>query len=133
MLLAGGALIKKSFNDAYSLIEDMTQNQNQWGSERTPIWKTQPKAGMYEVNDFDHMNARVYALYHKLDNLSIAQHMVGQFKHRSTTCRDGSTLEQCGAKAPHAFSFFFSIDKTCTIRTTLYTQSHLQLLMLTNY
>ena len=32
--VAGGALMNKPFNDAYALIEDMTQNHYQWGSER---------------------------------------------------------------------------------------------------
>jgi len=55
---AGGALMNKSFNDVYGLIDDMAQNHYQWGSERTPVEKTQPNGGMYEVDDFDHMNAR---------------------------------------------------------------------------
>ena len=69
---AGGALMNKRFNDPYALIEDMAQNHYQWGSERAQVEKTQPKAGMYEVSNLDHMNARVDALYHKLDNLSLA-------------------------------------------------------------
>ena len=37
---AGGALMNKPFNDAYSLIEDMAQNHYQWGSERAQVEKT---------------------------------------------------------------------------------------------
>lgn len=68
---AGGALMNKPFNDAYSLIEDMAQNHYQWGSERAQVEKAQPKPGMYEVSNLDHMNARVDALYHKLDNMTL--------------------------------------------------------------
>jgi hypothetical protein len=41
----GGALMNKSFNDAYDLIEDMAQNHYQFLSERIPVEKTQPKGG----------------------------------------------------------------------------------------
>ncbi|KAK2393252.1 hypothetical protein QL285_055218 [Trifolium repens] len=68
---AGGALMDKPFKEAYELIENMAQNHYQWGSERTPVEKTQPKGGMYEVSSFDHMNAKVDALTQKIDNLTV--------------------------------------------------------------
>ena len=60
---AGGALMDKPFQEAYELIENMAQNHYQWGSERTPVEKSQPKGGMHEVSNFDHMNAKVDALF----------------------------------------------------------------------
>ena len=33
----GGALMDKPYNKAYQLIESMTQNHYQWGSERTSV------------------------------------------------------------------------------------------------
>ncbi|MCH87321.1 hypothetical protein A2U01_0008188, partial [Trifolium medium] len=67
----GGALMDKPFAEAYQLIENMAQNHYQWGSERTPVEKSQPKGGMYVVSSLDHMNAKVEALTQKLDNLTV--------------------------------------------------------------
>ncbi|XP_039687866.1 uncharacterized protein [Medicago truncatula] len=69
---AGGALMDKPFKEAYELIQNMAQNHYQSGSERTPVEKSQSKGGMHEVSNLDHMNAKVDALFHKLDNLKIA-------------------------------------------------------------
>jgi len=69
---AGGALMDKPFKEAYELIENMAQNYYQWGRERTPLEKSQSKGGMHEVSNLDHMNAKVDALFHKLDNLKLA-------------------------------------------------------------
>lgn len=68
---AGGALMNKPFAEAWGLIEDMAQNHYQWGSERALAEKGQPKAGMYEVSSFDHLSAKVDALYKKIDSLTI--------------------------------------------------------------
>jgi hypothetical protein len=68
---AGGALMNKSFDEAWGLIEDMAQNHYQWGSERALAEKGQPKAGMYEVRSFDHLSAKADALYKKIDSLTI--------------------------------------------------------------
>jgi len=75
-VVAEGALMYNPLNDVYALIEDMAQNHYRWGSERTPIEKTKPNGGMYEVIDFDHMNAQVDALYQRLDNLLSLYHLL---------------------------------------------------------
>lgn len=59
------------FTEAYQLIKNMARNQYQWGSECTPVEKSQTKGGMYEVNVLDHVNAKVDALTKKIDNLNI--------------------------------------------------------------
>ncbi|MCH97087.1 hypothetical protein A2U01_0018080, partial [Trifolium medium] len=68
---AGGTLMNNPFNDAYGLIEDMAQNHYQWGSERAPVEKSQPRGGMYEVSSLDHLNAKFDAFTQKIDSLSI--------------------------------------------------------------
>ncbi|MCI87343.1 putative transposable element protein, partial [Trifolium medium] len=40
---AGGALMDKSYDEAKKLIENMAQNHYQWGRERIPVEKPQPK------------------------------------------------------------------------------------------
>lgn len=42
---ASGTLMNKPFDDAYALIESMTQNHCQWGRECAHVKKTQPKGG----------------------------------------------------------------------------------------
>ncbi|XP_052198388.1 uncharacterized protein LOC127805673 [Diospyros lotus] len=44
---AGGALMDKSFDDAYTLLEDMAANNYQWNPDRTPQRRT---AGVYEID-----------------------------------------------------------------------------------
>ena len=68
---AGSTLMDKPYNEAYQLIESMTHNHYQWGSERTSVEKPQPKGGMYELSSFDHVNAKVDALTQKIENLTI--------------------------------------------------------------
>lgn len=63
--------MSKPFNDANALIENMVHNHYQWGSEHILVENSQPKGGMYEVSNFDHMNAKVDSLAQKIDNLSI--------------------------------------------------------------
>lgn len=41
------------------------------GSECAPVEKIQPKGGIYEVSNFNHMNAKVDALTQKIDNFNI--------------------------------------------------------------
>ncbi|XP_058783187.1 uncharacterized protein LOC131657848 [Vicia villosa] len=43
---AGGTLMDKPYDEAYQLIENMAQNHYQWGSERTPVEKSQTKGGI---------------------------------------------------------------------------------------
>lgn len=56
----------KPFKKAYQLIENMAQNDCQWGSDRTSIERSQTKGGMYEINGLDHVSAKVDALKQKL-------------------------------------------------------------------
>lgn len=70
-IVAGRALMNKVFIDAYALIDIMAQNHYQWGSERAPVEKIQPKGDIYEVSNFNYMNAKVDALTQKVDNFNI--------------------------------------------------------------
>ena len=69
---AGGALMNKPYADAYQLIESMAQNHYQWGTERTNVEKPQPKTGMYEISNLDHVNAKVDALVQKIESLNVS-------------------------------------------------------------
>ena len=56
---AGGALMNKTYIEAYALIENMAQNHYQWTSERDIIASSPSKkeAGMYEISSLDHLAA----------------------------------------------------------------------------
>lgn len=87
-IAAGGALIDKPFQEAYQLIENMTQSHYQWGSEWTQVEKSQTKGGMYEVNGIDHVSAKVDALSQKIENLTIT--------HAATVDAVTPNCEICG-------------------------------------
>lgn len=98
---ADRALMNKPFDKAYALIKDIVQNQYLWGSEHTPVEKTEsshPKSKMYEVSNFDHMNAKMDALAQKVDNLSITSstnvtaitircEIIGTLGHATNECQ----------------------------------------------
>lgn len=59
---ADGALMDKPFNEAYQLVENMSQNHYQWGNKRDQVEKTPQKGGMFEVNGLECLSAKVDAL-----------------------------------------------------------------------
>ncbi|XP_020249380.1 uncharacterized protein LOC109826769 [Asparagus officinalis] len=65
---AGGALMNKTIDEAYTLIEDMAQNHYQWANERAPQTS---KGGKYEIDALDHISSKVDALFKKVEGLSI--------------------------------------------------------------
>ncbi|XP_020266822.1 uncharacterized protein LOC109842344 [Asparagus officinalis] len=64
----GGALMNKTIDEAYTLIEDMAQNHYQWANERAPQTS---KGGKYEIDALDHISSKVDALFKKVEGLSI--------------------------------------------------------------
>jgi len=73
---ADGALMNKNYTAAYALIGDMAQNHYQWTSERAIIIvalsPSKKEVGMYEVSAFDHLAAKMDALFQKFDKLTIS-------------------------------------------------------------
>lgn len=68
---AGRDLMDKPFFEAYQPIENMVQNHYKWGSECTPVEKSQTKGGIYEVKGLDHVNTKVDTLTQKIEILTI--------------------------------------------------------------
>ncbi|XP_020256161.1 uncharacterized protein LOC109833032 [Asparagus officinalis] len=60
---AGGALMNKTIDEAYTLIEDMAQNHYQWANERAPHTSI---GGKYEIDALDHISSKVDALFKKV-------------------------------------------------------------------
>ncbi|XP_020243612.1 uncharacterized protein LOC109821792 isoform X2 [Asparagus officinalis] len=91
---AGGALMNKTIDDAYTLIEDMAQNHYQWANERAQT----SKGGKYEIDVLDHISSKVDALFKKVKNLSInsvastsiACEICGYVGHSTLECQLGN-------------------------------------------
>ena len=63
----GGALMGKSANEAFNLLEVMASNNYQWPNERA----TKKIAGLYEIDGFSALTAKVESLSRKLDTISV--------------------------------------------------------------
>ena len=87
---AGGPLMNKSVDEAYSLIEDMALNHYRWSSERT----TQPKAiGRHDIDALSLIVANVDALTRRFDKLNVTPHVPPMLHvkfvagHSATSCQ----------------------------------------------
>ena len=94
---AGGALMGKSYDEAYDLLETMAANNYQWPSERLTQRKV---AGMYEVDAMTALAAQVSALTKKIDSLAVQPVKAVQ----STSvicdiCAGNHASEQCAISA----------------------------------
>ena len=103
---AGGALMNKTYTEAYALIEDMAQNHYQWtyGRDTTNVAPSpsQKEVGMYKNSSLDHLAAKVDALTQKFDkiNTSAVTHppvsplceVCGVFGHIGIDCQLGSVV-----------------------------------------
>jgi len=113
--VAGGALMNKTYTSAYSLIEDMAQNQYQWTSEKdiTASSPSKQEAGMYEISSIDHLAAKVDALTQKIDKINtsvvtptpVSPHceICSVFGHIGVECQLGSVVYNQGMRPNQKF------------------------------
>ena len=64
---AGGALMDKSANEAFNLLEVMASNNYQWPNKRA----TKKTVGLYEIDGFSTLTTKVESLSRKLDTISV--------------------------------------------------------------
>lgn len=91
----GGALMNSPQDVGYNLIEDMTKNHHSWRNAREISVKSPQKGGLYEVSQFDHMNAKVDALYQKLESFPIASSASTSVDVVNPTPHAGPLCEVC--------------------------------------
>ena len=70
---AGGALMKKTEDEAYELLEDMATNNYQWPSERSIPKKT---AGLHEVDAITNLTAQIASLSKQLQSTQLTANAI---------------------------------------------------------
>ena len=65
--VAGGALMGKSVSEAFNFLEVMASYNYQWPNERA----TKKTVGLYEIDGFFTLTAKVESLSRKLDTISV--------------------------------------------------------------
>ncbi|XP_062103987.1 uncharacterized protein LOC133815123 [Humulus lupulus] len=88
---AGGAFMRKSANEAYDLLEEMANNNQQWPSERGNSKKV---AGLHEIDAISKLTAQVEALTKQLQGSTMAA-LVMQAQTMCELCGGPHTYEKC--------------------------------------
>ncbi|XP_052204046.1 uncharacterized protein LOC127809323 [Diospyros lotus] len=94
---ARGTIMRKTPDEAYELLDEMTSNSYQWQADRLPMRR--PTVG-HEVSNISALSAQVVTLNAKLDNLcnlsmpirSITCDLCGAVGHGSVECQMGNTF-----------------------------------------
>jgi len=92
----GGTLMKKTEDEAYNLIEEMTLNNLQWSTERG---QAQQVRGKLEVDALTLLSAKVDAMTQRLDRMTVNAvnsscpppcEICGSVHHLTLNCQVGS-------------------------------------------
>ncbi|KAL5563855.1 hypothetical protein UlMin_033602 [Ulmus minor] len=69
---SNGALMSKTYNEAYALLERMASNNYQWPTERVPAARR--IAGVHEVSEITSLTAQIASLVNTLNNQQATPH-----------------------------------------------------------
>ncbi|KAL5563618.1 hypothetical protein UlMin_033365 [Ulmus minor] len=69
---SNGALMSKTYNEAYALLERMANNNYQWPTERVPAGRR--IAGVHEVSEITSLTAQIASLVNTLNNQQATPH-----------------------------------------------------------
>ncbi|KAL5568444.1 hypothetical protein UlMin_025019 [Ulmus minor] len=69
---SNGALMSKTYNEAYALLERMASNNYQWPTERVPAGRR--IAGVHEVSEITSLTAQIASLVNTLNNQQATHH-----------------------------------------------------------
>ncbi|KAL5583489.1 hypothetical protein UlMin_015931 [Ulmus minor] len=69
---SNGALMSKTYNEAYALLERMASNNYQWPTERVPSGRR--IAGVHEVSEITSLTAQIASLVNTLNNQQATPH-----------------------------------------------------------
>lgn len=105
---AGGALMGKTIDEAYELLEEMASNNYQWPSDRTIPKKA---AGVHEIDAITALTAQVATLSRQLGNLNVnAIHVPPKVcelcggNHANVDCQVGSPFAATSSEQAHFVS-----------------------------
>ncbi|XP_063939750.1 uncharacterized protein LOC135148455 [Daucus carota subsp. sativus] len=109
--LANGALLSKSYNQAYEILETIGTNNYQWSSSRAQTGKK--VAGIYDVDSITSMKAQLASMEHMLKNLSMGSNQskeqslssqINQTKNISCVfCGEAHTYDSCPSNPESVF------------------------------
>ncbi|XP_063946069.1 uncharacterized protein LOC108212402 [Daucus carota subsp. sativus] len=108
---ANGALLSKSYNQAYEILETIATNNYQWSSSRAQTGKK--VAGIYDVDSITSMKAQLASMEHMLKNLSMGNNQskeqslssqINQTKNVSCVfCGEAHTYDSCPSNPESVF------------------------------
>ncbi|KAL5577968.1 hypothetical protein UlMin_019667 [Ulmus minor] len=94
---SNGALISKTYNEAYALLERMASNNYQWPTERVPAGRRM--AGVHEVSEITSLTAQIASLVNTLNNQQATPHQnvnsVQGTGESSVLCNGTHRFESC--------------------------------------
>ena len=96
---AGGALMKKTEDEAYELLEDMATNNYQWPSERSIPKKT---AGLHEVDAITNLTAQIASLSKQLQSTQLTVNAIQTSSLVCEFCSGSHQSSECQADNPFA-------------------------------
>jgi len=96
---AGGALMKKTEDEAYELLEDMATNNYQWPSERSLPKKT---VGLHEVDAITNLTAQIASLSKQLQSTQLTVNAIQTSSLVCEFCSGSHQSSECQADNPFA-------------------------------
>ncbi|XP_024031895.1 uncharacterized protein LOC112094656 [Morus notabilis] len=96
---AGGALMKKTEDEAYELLEDMATNNYQWPSERSIPKKT---AGLHEVDAITNLTAQIASRSKQLQSTQLTANAIQTSSPVCEFCSESHQSSECQADNPFA-------------------------------
>ncbi|KAL5565633.1 hypothetical protein UlMin_028797 [Ulmus minor] len=94
---SNGALMSKTYNEAYALLERMASNNYQWPTERVPAGRR--VAGVHEVSEITSLTAQIASLVNTLNNQQATPHQSVNSVQRTgescVLCNGNHRFESC--------------------------------------
>ena len=122
---ANGAILTKSYNEAYEILERMAQNNYQWPTDRTNAARR--GGSVYEVDSITALSAQLSTLTNMVKSMSTAQGVKPpQLAAVSCVyCGEGHVFEQCPSN-PESACFVGNYQRYNNSYPNNYNQGHKQ-------
>ncbi|KAL5538669.1 hypothetical protein UlMin_044627 [Ulmus minor] len=109
---SNGALMSKTYNEAYALLERMASNNYQWPTERVPAGRR--VAGVHEVSEITSLTAQIASLVNTLNNQQATPHQsvnsVQGTGESCVLCNGNHRFESCPSN-PESVSYVGNMNR----------------------